>query len=76
VDAVQKPVDHGRREHAGGNDEDQARVQGVQAGEDLAIGCQVGLDGTHPAQQHSGVYERITVSETLEVLIAGNANGE
>ncbi len=74
--AVEEPV-HDRGRHDPDDDqEDDAGVQRVDRGEYLAGGGLKGVDGTHAAQDHRSVQERIDPGQLVQKMIAGDAQAQ
>jgi len=76
VEPVDEPVHHRHEHDADGDQEYEARVQRVAAGEKLAARRLRIVDRTHASEDHRGIQEGIAPVEILEVSVARHADAE
>src|SRR3954462_11725517 len=74
VKEMNRTMQHRHEERTGGDDHHQAAIQRVKPGEELARARGWIVHGSHPAEQHGGVQERIEPGEVLEEHIARHAD--
>src|SRR5258706_9425412 len=72
VELVHGAMDKRREQHAEKTDEDQAGEEGVERCEDLRAVAFQCVDGTHPAEDHRRVEERIDPVQSRQVVIASH----
>ncbi|MBK8540402.1 MAG: hypothetical protein IPL60_10395 [Ardenticatenia bacterium] len=70
---MQQAVEDGDEDQAGGDEEDQAGVQGVERGEELARRGLDVVDGPHAAQEHGGVELGVDPEQAAQVVVARGA---
>src|SRR6266498_1016401 len=70
MELVQHPMQDGREDHADRDHEHEARIQRVQAGEDLPAGRRGRLHRPFATEEHGRVQERVAPPQLLEVVIA------
>ena len=76
MEAVQDAVEDRREQDPRGENEQQAGVERVATGEDLATERHWIVDGAHPAEQHRGIEECVGGSQVLEEVVTRHPEQE
>jgi len=71
---VKNAVDNGSEQDADGNQQRQAAVERVEAGEQLAAPSLQRRERSHPREYHRCIREGVDPLQLLEIVVAGHAS--